>query len=332
MSRKRGRQRRRSVLLLGGAIATVLVLIFASDVSRAAHNVPSAQASQNASFATLGNALISEENTIDSTLTSILVRGAGLNRAQLYTKLLTLRDETLTIPSQAAQLRFPVITGELNEKLANWCQERVRAYDAILADVAQGLSLPWPSPASLTIAQADAILAATTQSWSSVTGALIQKPGHATLDSFSNFSGILNVSTIVQQLSATPHLKVARSVSIAAVSITPAPFPAPRGQLDEPTTSTIAIGVSVLNGAFVTQPVTLSATLTAANGHAATRTSRLELGPRGAVAVTPLSFAVVGGEHATLTVSVSGAPATPGGTTQRTYQVVIAPTVTNSQG
>ena len=332
MSRKRGRQRRRSLLLIGGALTSVLILIFASDVSRAAHNVPSARASQNASFAVLGDTLISEENSIDSSLTSILVRGASLNRAQLYTKLLTLRDETLTIPAEAAQLRFPVIAGELNEKLANGCQERVRAYDAILADVARGLSLPWPSPATLTIAQADADLASTTQSWSSLTGALASQPGHVTLDAFSNFSGILNATSIVQQLSAAPHLKVARSVTIAAVSVTPSPFPGPRGQLDEPSTSTVALGVSVLNGAFVTQPVTVTATLTASNGRSASRTRRLVLGPRGAVAVTPLSFAVYGGEHATLAVSVSGAPATPGGMTQRTYQVVVAPTVTNSQG
>jgi len=332
MSRKRGRQRRRSVLLLGGAIVSVLILIFASDVSKAAHSVPSARASQNASFAVLGNALIAEENSIDSTLTSILVRGSSLNRAQLYTKLLTLRDETLTIPAEAIQLRFPVITGELNEKLATWCQERVRAYDAILADVANGLSLPWPSPATLTIAQADADLASTTQSWSALTGALASQPGHASLDAFSNFSGILDTTAIVQQLSAAPHLKVARSVSIAAVAVTPSPFPAPQGQLDEPSTSTIALGVSVLNGAFVTQPVTVSATLTAPSGRVATRTYHLVLGPRGAVAVTPVSFAVVGGEHATLTVNVTGAPATPGGVTQRTYHVVISPTVTNTQG
>jgi hypothetical protein len=332
MSRKRGRQRRRSLLLIGAAVVSVLVLLFASDVSKAAHSVPTAQASQNASFASLGNALIGEENSIDSTLTSILVRGASLDRAQLYTKLLTLRDETLTIPAEAAQLRFPVITGEINEKLASSCQELVRAYDAILADVANGLSLPWPSPATLTIAQADADLATTTQAWSSLTGAPATQPGHVTLDAFSNFSGILNATAIVQQLSAAPHLKVARSVSIAAVAVTPSPFPAPHGQLDEPSTSTIALGVSVLNGAFALQPVTVSATLTAASGRSASRTYHLVLGPRGARAVTPISFAVVGGEHATLTVNVTGAPATPGGATQRTYQVIISPTVTSSQG
>jgi hypothetical protein len=313
-------------------IATVLVLIFASDVSRAAHDEPTALRSQDASFVTLANTLISQENAIDSALTSILVRGSSLNRSQLYAQLLTLRDQMAVIPAEAAEVRYPVLAHGINEILATWCQARVRAYGAILANVAQGLSLPWSGATTLSVAQADTVLKTTATNWSSLIAQQGSTLGAIPLSPFSDFSGILDVNSIVQQLAATAQLKVSRSLALAALSITPAPFPSNPGQLLEPTTATLSLGVSVLNGAFVTQGATITATLTASNGHSVTRTQGIVLGPRDAVAVTPLRFAVWGGEHATLVVRVTGAPATPGYQTVRSYLVTVAPTVINSQG
>ncbi len=306
-------------------IATLLVLVFARDVTRAAHDVPAAQASSNQSFAALANALVGEENQIDASLTTVLGHHDGLTRAQLFTSLTMLRNTIASIPAQAQQLRSPMIVDGLNTKLATWAVDRAQAYEAVIKQVATALSLPWPRGRLLSLASADRILASTTREWNQRNGALLSLPGSSSLNPFTNFSGLLGVADISRQLALSPRLTLHRSISIAAVAIAPAPFPAPPGQLEFVATNSISLGVSVLNGSFSSQPVTLDAVLTSTTGHVITMQRQGVLGPNDAFAFAGLNFAVRPGEHATLRLRVLGAPATRGKSVDRTYQVVIAP-------
>ncbi len=323
MSRKRSR-RRRSLAWILLCTVTLLVLVFAHDVARSAHDVPAAQASSNQSFALLGNGLIDEENQVDSTLTSLLGHHSGVSRSQLFTQLSGLRTTLLAIPTQAQQLRHWSITSDLNTQLATWAVDRARAYNAVMAAVATSLQLPWPSGGVLTLSQADRILSTTTQRWDQRTSSLTSLPGHVVLNSFTNFSGLLNVGAITAQLDQSPQLQLRRSISMIAVAVTPAPFPAPPGHIELVSTSTISLGVSVLNGSFSSQPVTLEAVLTPTVGPPITLIRHGVLGPTQALAFTGLNFAVRPSEHASLQLHLLGAPATPGKSVDRSYQVVIA--------
>ena len=326
MARKRSRRRRQSILWTSAVVASLLVLIFARDVSRTAHGDVRAVRSENQSFAVLSNAIITEENTVDSTLTALLVRGAQFNRAQLSAQMTTLNDTLRVLPAQASQLRNPTLRNDVNGKLATWCQARASAYSSLLSDVAATLSLPWPTRPAESERQAVTVLRTTTGQWHALTTVLAHQPGHVVLTPFSDFTGVLDIGALTQQMLQTPSLKVARSLAIAAVSVSPAPFPAPPGDLELVGTSPLVLGVSVLNGSFANQPASVTATLVSSTGVTTTRRMSATLGPRRAYAFSDLTFALVSGERATLRIVVTGAPATPGQSTVRTYRVHVAST------
>lgn len=325
MARKRTRRRRQSILWSSAVIASLLVLIFARDISRTAHGDVRAVRSENQSFAVLSNNIISQENSIDSSITALLVRGAHFNRAQLSAQLTTLNDTLRVLPAQASQLRNPVLVSGINGKLATWCQVRARAYSSLLSDVARSLTLPWPTGPALSERQTSIALRTTTAQWNALTRSLVKQPGHVVLTSFSDFSGLLDVGALTREMAITPSLQLARSLSIAAVSVSPAPFPATKGDLEIVGGSPLVVGVSVLNGSYALQPATVTATLVSSTGLTTTRREEATLGPRGAFAFSDLTFTPLSGERATLRIVVTGAPATPGHSTVRTYSVHVAP-------
>jgi len=308
------------------------VLIFARDVSRSAHSDPRAVRSENLSFGALSAVIIGEENTIDSSLTALLVRGAQFNRAQLSAQMTTLYDTVRVLPAQASQLRNPVLHADVNDKLATFCQARARAYGAVLRNVATTLSLPWPTGPTMSQRQATIVLRTTTGQWNALTSVLAHEPGHVTLTPFSDFTGLLDVQALSEQMVRTPSLQLARSLAIAAVSVSPAPFPSPPGTLEIVGTSPLVIGVSVLNGSFADQPATVTATLVSSTGLTTTRRASATLGPRRAFAFSNLTFTPLSGERATLRIVVTGAPPTPHHTTVRTYRVNVAPGFTIPAG
>jgi len=328
VARKRTRRRRQSILWSVAVVASLLVLIFARDISQAAHSDPRALRSENQSFAALSTAIVDEENAVDSSLTALLVRGSQLNRAELASRLTTISDTLRSIPPQAAEIRNPVLRNDLNGKFATWCQLRARAYSSLIAGVAQSLRLPWSSGPSLPERQAVVILRTTTAQWNALTNTLATQPGHVRLASFSDFTGILAIGTLTAQMDAAPRLQLARSIAIAAVSVSPAPFPSSQGTLEIVGTSPLVIGVSVLNGSYAQQPATITATFTASDGRSTVHRASTVLGPRRAFAFGSLAFSLRSGERGTLRIAVTGAPPTPGYQTVRVYQVHVAPTFT----
>jgi hypothetical protein len=80
VARTRAQRRRHSVFLTIALVATFVVLVFARDVSRSAHDAITNERSENRSFAGLANTLITQENAFDTRAARLLRNGGTLTR------------------------------------------------------------------------------------------------------------------------------------------------------------------------------------------------------------------------------------------------------------
>jgi hypothetical protein len=115
-------------------------------------------------------------------------------------------------------------------------------------------------------------------------------------------------------------------VGIVAVSVNPAPLPAMKGELLLPPTRSVRLGVSVKNASYDDQPISITYVLTPNNrlGISQRQTMNYTLGPLQSYAFVPNLLSVVASEHATLTISVGGAPSGPAMSRLRRYTVVVS--------
>ena len=319
----------RCLLTLALAV-TLVLLVFARDVARAAHGSTDTRRSENRSFAGLANALIVQENDFDQSLVTLLHSGATLTRPVLDTQLEQLRTELVTWTTEAQLLRRPRLAHDVNEKLEQLTLQRIDAYNTILNSIARQLTLPPLTPISTDrpVTAPAQLLITTGIAWNADRYDLTKEPGRQHLAFLTYTSAKYFISFGTQALTSSTSLAVVRGIGVAAVSISPAPFPATHGELLLPPVSQFHVGVSVTNTGYVEQPVTVNVTMTPSNGpHPTVRQSfHLKLAPLQSYAVVPHDFATVPSERATLVISVSGAPAGANLTTTRTYNVVMSPT------
>jgi hypothetical protein len=324
-------QRRRQTLLLTLAVAVTLVLlVFARDVTRSAHSSTDTRRSENRSFGGLANALVLQQNSFDQSLVTLLRSGGTLTRPVFDSQLEQLRLELTTWNTEAQLLRRPRLAHDVNDKLEQLTLQRIDAYNTILSSIASQLTLPTltPAPTDKPVSTPGQLLITTGVAWNEDRYDLTKEPGRQHLDPMTYASAKYFVSFGAQNLTSSTSLAVVRGIGVAAVSISPAPFPSTRGELLLPPVSQFQVGVSVTNTGFVEQPMTLHVTLTPSNGpHRPVRKSfHMTLAPLQSYAVVPRDFATVPSERATLVVSVSGASPAANMTTTRTYNVVMSPT------
>jgi hypothetical protein len=329
VARTRAQRRRSNILLTLALVATLLVLVFARDVARSAHGSLSIRLSENRSFAKLANALVTSENLVDQRLGYLLQHGATLSRGVLDARLHQIADQLPALAVGADLLRHPPITRDVNTVLVQLTEQRVDDYQTILAAASSTLALSAiaPGPAGLTPSEAQASLVATDQLWARARSWLASEPGHVTIDATTTSPGVAGATTAIAALSSAPSLAVTRGVGITAVAVTPSPLPAPIGQLILPPVSSIHLGVTVTNAAYVTQPVVLDVTLTPTNslGTAFHQRMSVILGPTRSYAFVTRLLPSVAGERATLRLTLSGAPAGAQMSRTRSYQVVLSP-------
>jgi hypothetical protein len=318
-------------LLLTLAVAVTLVLlVFARDVTRSAHSSTDTRRSENRSFGGLANALILQQNDFDQNLVTLLRSGGTLARPVLDTQLEQLRLDLVNWGTEAQLLRRPKLAHDVNDKLEQITLTRIDAYNTILSSIASQLTLPALTPVSSddAVSSPGAVLITTGLAWNRDRYDLTKEPGRQHLQAMTFAAAKYFISFGAQNLTSSTSLAVVRGIGIAAVSISPAPFPSTQGELLLPPVSQFHVGISVTNTAYVEQPVTLSVTLTPSNGpHPTVRQSfHLNLAPLQSYAVVPKDFTTVPSERATLVISASGAPAGANETTTRTYSVVMSPT------
>ncbi len=309
-------------------VATLLVLIFARDVSRAAHNASGPRRSENLSFAAAANALVTRENLFDQRLDALLVGGASLSRPVFDARLQQLDGALQGWVTIANQLRRPSLAHGVNDTLAQLTTSRVAAYETLLAQVATALSLPAvvstpfvrdPAPV--------ATLASTTATWNVARFSLVREPGHARLDALSNVTASSAAATSLRALSGSSSLALVRSVAISAVLVNPPALPSVAGSMLLPPVTSMGLGISVTNHAYVEQAVTLIVRVVPRSGPLDTSQQVLHatLAPLGSFAFVPAPITTVASERATLTLRLVGAPGGAALTHTETYQVVLSP-------
>jgi hypothetical protein len=315
-------------------VITLLALLFARDVTRAAHGSTSPRRSENRSFGLLASTLITQENNFDSRLEYLLTRGQSLTRPVFAARITQLADLMTMWPTESAQLRRPALAHDVNDVLAQDSSQRYNDYVAILSDVVNTMrlpttTLPWP-PAISTImdpATAQASLVATTKQWKIRRWSLVREPGGVKLDATSDGVGLLALAQDLRTLRSSPTLVATRGVGIVAVSVLPSPLPAPAGELLLPPVSSVHLGVSVLNGNYIDQPITITVTLIPMNGRGVrqSQTMNTVLGPLQSFAFVPKLLTTQASERATLVIKVAGAPSAINMTRARTYRVIMSP-------
>lgn len=310
-------------------VVTLVVLVFARDVSRSAHGAITAERSENRSFASLANALIVQENNFDSRMARLLRSGATLSRPVFDARLDQL-DQQLSYWSTTAELlRRPKLAHDVNDKIAALTGTRVVDYEEIIARIAQALSLPapTPSPNGATVADPAQSLVETGLTWNVDRYALRHEPGEVRLDGLTLSSAKFFTQSGVSSLTASSSLAVVRGIGIAAVSVLPAPLPAKSGVILLPPITKIRLGVSVINTGFVEQALTLEVTMQPSNGPVAAQrqTFHVELAPLQSYAFAGQEIAVVPNERATLDIRLSGAPASVNLTRSKRFRVEISP-------
>jgi hypothetical protein len=109
--------------------------------------------------------------------------------------------------------------------------------------------------------------------------------------------------------------------------VLPAPLPAPVGELLLPPVSSIHLGVSVLNGNFIDQPISITVTLIPMNGRGVRQSQTMStvLGPLQSFAFVPKLLTTRASEQATLVIKVAGAPSAINMTRSRTFRVIMSP-------
>lgn len=330
MARTRAQRRRHTLLLTIALAATLLVLLFARDVSRSAHQAVSPRRSENRSFASLASVLLNQQDSFDSRLTYLLTSGEPLSRSVFAARLDQLAEELPTWQTEAQRVRRPRLVHDVNDVLAQVTEQRVDDYQVLLAGVARALILPWPAPPvtspPLTLTSAQTSLVSTTREWNTARWGLRHEPGRVSLPALSDFSALVNLSTVLGGLERSSTLTVTRGIGISAVLVTPSPLPASAGDLLLPPTGSIRLGVAVSNASYVQQPVSLTIVLIPTNGFGVSRrqTMTVTLGPLASYAFVPASFSVAASEHASLTISLAGAPSGTGMSRVRRYTVIVS--------
>ena len=308
--------------------ATLLILIFARDVSRAAHDAGGPRRSENLSFAAAANALVTRENLFDQRLDALLVGGGSLSRPVFAARLEQLDGALQGWVTTANQLRRPTLAHGINDTLAQLTTSRVAAYESLLASVATTLTLPTPvttpfvhdpSPA--------ATLTSSSATWNFARLSLVREPGRARLDALSNATASSTTAATMSALSASSSLALVRSVAISALRVYPSALPSPSGTMLLAPVTAVRLGVSVTNAAYAQQSVTLIVRMVPHAGHLAATQQVLHatLTPLGSYAFVPAPITTVASEHATLTLRLVGAPGGAALTHTETYQVVVSP-------
>lgn len=271
--------------------------------------------------------LLTQENSFDAQLASLLTTGSQLSRTAFALQLSQLTQDLTSWRDVAGLMKTPVLSPHLNVTLAQDTLRRASDFDTILAYLAQGLSLNGPSTSASapTLGEAQSSLSATAASWGAWRHELSRAPGHVTLMALTNLSARLNIPQYVQTLAAASNLAATRAVVIAAIQVQPAPFPALAGTLLLAPTTTMQVQVAVSNLRVIIQPVTVSMVLTPQGGPAQRTTLAHTLAPTTSFAFESHTFSVFPGEKGTFSVTLNGVPGASGLMHRRTYVLNVSP-------
>jgi hypothetical protein len=315
------------VLISLALIITLIVLVFARDVSRSAHGAITERRSENKSFGALTNGLIGQENEFDARFDRLLSQGGTLRRTIFAARFYQLNEELPEWVTDANLLRDPALSHHVNETLYAITTERVAAYQALLGEIAHVLTLPWTTTPIEHVANPAVTLVNTSKQWNVARFALVKEPGGVHLDATTAHSATYFRQRGTYGLVSSRSLELVRAISIVAVHVTPAPLPAKPGILLLPPVTIVQLGVSVLNASYDEQAVILSIRVTPTNhrGQPFFERMRATIGPLEGYAFVPKSLTTAASERAGVVITVTGARAAVGKVTTEHYRLEMSP-------
>ena len=333
MARTRAQRRRRTLLISVALVVTLIVLVFARDVSRSAHGSITGRRSENRSFGALANSLILQENAFDGRLFRLLSEGGTLRREVFAARLAQLDEQLPNWATAADELRLPNLSHDVNNEFDLLTQERVASYQSLLGDVAHDLQLPWNVKYSVTITNPAVSLIETSESWNVDRFALRKEPGTVRLDATSAQSAQYFDKNGANALQST-SLALVRAVDIAAVRVNPSALPSKSGVLLLPPVTSVRMGVTVVNDSYDNQPITFTVQVTPLNNRGVAFSQRMTttLGPMGAYAFVPKILTTAPSEQARVILHVIGARAAVGKLTTEIFRLEMSPSGNTAPG
>lgn len=315
--------------LLAALVATVCVVVLARDVRSDAARQPGHRADLNLSFASLARAVLANEDVFAHRAGVLLSHGGSMTRVQFAGVMSLTLLEGREVEQEAGLLASPHLDDDAQAHLITVVTARVVGVSELLSRAAAAVSLPHPREPWPGVSAIQASFAGSDALWSGTVTALARAPGHAHLAASVFPLTAAPLGPELARLATSPTLAPSRAVTIATVSISPAPFPAPRGDLVLPPTSSMEVDVVVRNEKYINQKVTVTAVFTPSDTRAPdTRVAHLALAPLGAFAADLARIPVAASERGTLVITLSGAPVAAHGTGTTTYAVSVSPSPT----
>lgn len=315
--------------LLVALVATVCVVVLARDVRSDAARQPGHRAELNLSFASLSRAVLANEDVFAHRAGDLLGHGGSMTRVQFAGVMSLTLLEGREVEQEAGLLASPHLDDDAQAHLITVVTARVVGVSELLARAAAAVSLPHPHEPWPGVSSIQASFSGSDSLWSGTVTALASAPGHAHLAASVFPLTAAPLGPDLAALAASPTLAPVRAVTIATVSIAPAPFPAPPRDVVLPPTSSMVVDVVVRNEEYINQKVTVTAVFTPSGASApTTRVAHLALAPLGAFAADLARIPVSASERGTLVITLSGAPVAAHGTGTTTYAVTVSPSPT----
>ena len=269
---------------------------------------------------------MADETLFGNHAAALLSQGSALTRAQFAGQLALLNLEGDQLLQRAALLRQPVLDGNVQSTLVTVTDLRVTSVEELLHGIEVQLAFPHGPGRSAVASAVQHSLQRSDRLWRRARRELRHSPGRARLvgSVFALSSGPL--VTNVAAIEAAASLQPTHAVTISAVAVTPAPFPAPPFRLVLPPVTSASINVVVSNTQYINQTVAVRLIIAPRSGHGpgVNQSVTIVLGPLRARAVNFGALALSPSERAVVTIELTGAPIAAGGSGTRRYQLIVA--------
>ncbi len=307
-------------------IVTVTLVALVHDVNRIAAQSAVNRASLNRTFATLVTGILLDEDRWGSRVGYLLSHGSTMSRVEFAGRLASDRVDGTDLLQRATILRRPALAHQVQTTFVTVTAERVAATEGVLMALARALALPSRSGETSTAREALHLFVLSDTQWALARRSLVGEPGHVRLPRSTFALSGVPLAAEIAALEVAPSLGAHRGVTVAVVAITPAPLPAPVGELLMLASSPLSATVVVRNLAYVSQPfaIRLSITPASAKDRQTSQLIRGLLAPLSSTAVTFNAVALSPNEHGTVSIALTNTPLGPNGGGARRYTLIVA--------
>ena len=296
------------------------------DVHALASRSTSTRASLNLTFSSLARSLLVDEGIFGTNAAALMAQGPTLSRAQFAGQLSLLKVEGDQLVQRASLLQKPTLDYNVQSTLLTVTDLRVSSVEEILHAIQVNLAFPHPLGLSAAASAVQHALQRSDRLWVRARSDLRRSPGRARLVSSVFALSSTPLVSEVAAIEAAPSLQPVHAVTISAVAVTPAPFPAPRFRLVLPPVTSASINVVVSNTQFINQTISVRLSIAPRSNRdpAFSRSVTIVLGPLRARAVNFGALPLSPSERAVVTIQLTGAPIAVGGSGSRRYQLIVA--------